>query len=220
MDRELQQFGQIRHLIWDFDGTLFDTYPIMIGNLCSALREFGHEAEPVEVQRLMLQSFGAARDHYADVFGLDRDALMAAYLRHDALASQQLAAVPMDGAREVLQRAVQTGRHNYIFTHRHVQQTWSYLQKHALAQCICDLVGPETPGFARKPAPDGIVLLMARHAIEPQTAVMVGDRQMDLASGRNAGIATAHLICPTVPEKLACTWRLQSLRALLPMMEI
>ena len=31
----------IRHFIWDFDGTLFDTYPVIIEDLNLALREFG-----------------------------------------------------------------------------------------------------------------------------------------------------------------------------------
>lgn len=212
-------FEKIRHIIWDFDGTLFDTCPIMIGNLQSALREFGFEADMLEAQQLMLQSFCAARNHYADRFGITRDALMEAYLRCDAQSARQPTALPMEGAEAVLRQAVATGRRNYIFTHRHVHETRAYLQHYDLLQYFSDLVGPETPGFARKPAPDGIVQLMQRHRIALESAVMVGNRQMDLESGRNAGISTAHLICPAAPEALDCTWCLHTLRDLLPMMK-
>jgi hypothetical protein len=39
--------SHIRHFIWDFDGTLFDSYPIIIGNLRSALQSYGYDCDPV-----------------------------------------------------------------------------------------------------------------------------------------------------------------------------
>ena len=42
-----------KHVIWDFDGTLFDTYPIIIQNLDNALREFGYTCDPLEAMKLM-----------------------------------------------------------------------------------------------------------------------------------------------------------------------
>jgi phosphoglycolate phosphatase-like HAD superfamily hydrolase len=50
MDRDMQQ---IRHFIWDFDGTLFDTYPVIIKNLRSALAEYGRDCDPVDAMRRM-----------------------------------------------------------------------------------------------------------------------------------------------------------------------
>ena len=58
-----------------------------------------------------------------------------------------------------------------------------------------------------KPAPDAVLYLMKAYNMDPETTVMVGDRECDLGSGRNAGIRTAHLICPVAPETLDCNWR-------------
>ena len=36
----------IQHFIWDFDGTLFDTYPVIIDDLRCALQEYGKDLDP------------------------------------------------------------------------------------------------------------------------------------------------------------------------------
>ena len=36
---------------------------------------------------------------------------------------------------------------------------------------------------------------------------MVGDREIDLASGRAAGIYGIHYVCKDVPQLLQCHWR-------------
>ena len=77
------------------------------------------------------------------------------------------------------------------------------------------ILGPDSEGFAWKPAPDGILRLMERHGMTREDTVMIGDRDCDLGSARNAGIRTAHLICPAVPQDLRCDWRLEDLRQLL-----
>ena len=47
---------------------------------------------------------------------------------------------------------------------------------------------------------------------------MVGDREIDLGSGRNAGVRTAHLVCALAPEELACDWRLHSFAQMLALL--
>jgi len=47
---------------------------------------------------------------------------------------------------------------------------------------------------------------------------MIGDRDCDLGSARNARIRTAHLICPAVPQELQCDWKLDDLRQMLEML--
>ena len=44
----MREMQNIRHFIWDFDGTLFDTYPLIIQKLCLALQKYGHDCDPIE----------------------------------------------------------------------------------------------------------------------------------------------------------------------------
>ena len=59
----------IRHFIWDFDGTLFDTYPVTIRAMGSALRDLGGDCDPTECMAAMLDTIGAALDLYSGRFG-------------------------------------------------------------------------------------------------------------------------------------------------------
>ena len=199
---------QIRHFIWDFDGTLLDTYPIIIENLRLALREFGHDCDPVEAMGLMLNCIGAAQTFYAEKFGIDRADLVAAYERYHRQATQKLLARPYAGVEKVLDQICATGRFNYIFTHRKQGETAAYLEKYGLSRYFRHIVGPGDEGFAVKPSPRAVQYLMEKYGMDPAQTVMVGDRDCDLSSGRNAGICAAHLVCAVVPEELECHWRL------------
>lgn len=198
----------IRHFIWDFDGTLFDTYPVIIENLNLALAEFGHSCDPVEAMGLMLRRIATAQRHYATAFGIDLQALVDGYEYHHRQANEQLRAEPMAGIREVLEAIRSSGRHSYIFSHRKPAETVLYLEKYGLSQYFRDIIGPGSEGFAEKPAPDAVLYLMRKYGMTPEQTLMVGDRDCDLGSARNAGIKTAHLVCPVVPEDLNCDWRL------------
>jgi phosphoglycolate phosphatase-like HAD superfamily hydrolase len=208
----------IRHFIWDFDGTLFDTYPTIIADLRSALQEWGGDCDPVLTMQMMLVNIPNARNYYADKYGIDRQALSDAYHRWHDKSTAFLAAQPMDGAREVLEKIRATGGLSYIFTHRSSVETRMYLQKYGLEEYFHDIIGPDTPGFAVKPAPDAVLHLMRKYDMRPNDTVMVGDRDCDLGSGRNAGIGSVHLVCAVAPEALECTWKLSSLRDMLELL--
>ena len=208
----------ICNFIWDFDGTLFDTYPVIIENLRRALNEFGYDCDPVEAMSLMLDTIPTALRHYADKFSIDRESLTAAYGNYKNEAAALLRAEPFAGVREVLDHIRATGRHSYIFTHRKQEETLAYLKKYELDGYFRDIIGPDFPHFAWKPAPDAVLYLMEKYQMDPAETVMIGDRDCDLGSGRNAGIHTAHMICATVQETLACDWRLHDFSQLLALL--
>lgn len=210
--------AQVQHFIWDLDGTLLDTYPAIISDLRAALREFGHDCDPVEAMELMLVNISNAARHYAKKFGLDYDTLMDVYHGIHNKTISGFTAKPMEGAKEVLEKICKSGRHNYIFTHRKDWETVEYLKKYGLDVYFRDIVGQDSPQFAFKPAPDAVLYLMEKYGMEPENTVMVGDRDCDLSSGRNAGIGTVHYVCAIVPETLNCDWRVESFSQMLEML--
>lgn len=208
----------IKHFIWDFDGTLFDSYPIIIATLRAALQEYGHDCDPVEAMRLMLQNIGVAQRYYADKFGIVYEDLIETYYSHHNRLNPQLAAEPMADVEKVLKKICESGRKNYIFTHRKCSTTAQYLEKYGLSQYFTEIVGPEAPNFAYKPSPDSLLYLMDKYGMTAEDAVMVGDRDCDLGSARNAGMGTVHFVCAAVPETLSCDFRFESYQEMLLML--
>ncbi len=212
---DMKELKAVRNFIWDFDGTLFDSYPMILGNMTDALRDLGYAADPGEMMGLMLQSVRVAMDVYARRLGITVDALFDAYSVYYRRSNAAMEAVPMADVEAVLTRIRDLGGKHFIFTHRDQTQTADYLRKYGLDGYFRESVGVGHPHFAWKPAPDAVRYLMEAYAMDPAQTVMVGDRDCDLASGRNAGIGTVHLLCPTVPEKLDCDWEFESLSAML-----
>ena len=204
--------------MWDFDGTLFDTYPVIIEDLNLALREFGRSCEPNQTMKLMLGRLAHAQKFYAKKFGIPMEDVIAAYERHHLRSNRELRAKPMAGVREILETVCATGRHNYIFSHRNPAETADYLEKYGLSQFFTHVIGPSSEGFAEKPAPDAVLYLMKTYNMAPEETDMVGDRECDLGSGRNAGIQTAHLLCATIPETLNCNWRFEHFKQMLDLL--
>ena len=97
--------------------------------------------------------------------------------------------VPFPDAREVLAAIVKNGGRNYLYTHRN-ETAMRYLEDAGFTELFADFVTAEE-GFPSKPAPDAVLALIARNGLDPADCIMVGDREIDGMSGKNAGIAGA-----------------------------
>ncbi len=63
------------YLIWDADGTLFDTYPALAKSIHSALREMGKNEAFEEVERLARVTMSHCYGTLSERHGVDGDAL-------------------------------------------------------------------------------------------------------------------------------------------------
>lgn len=174
----------IRHLFWDFDGTLYDTYPQITRALQDALREFSIAAPPAEALGLLKVSVYRAACYYADKNGLDVQAVMEAFHKyHDA----QMGFLPYAGLESCLRRLHDAGIRHYLYTHRDTRAV-EQLQRDGLYRYFADAV-TRTDGFPDKPAPDALLAMMARNGVRPEEAAMVGDRDIDIDAGHKAGMS-------------------------------
>ena len=181
---------RLRHFLWDFDGTLVDSYPGLTAMLLKACREAGFEVTPEYALELMKNSLGHAVTTLAAEHGMPREGLQAAVDRQneDALVRDY---PPIPGIPETLRALRAMGGQHYLVTHRG-RAALECLAHHGLLDLFTDTVTKED-GFPRKPAPDSVRHLLNKHCIDPAEAVMIGDRPLDTAAGRNAGILSCLL---------------------------
>lgn len=175
----------VRHLFWDFDGTLYDSYPNVTHAFLCTLDELGCSAlvTPREALSLLKVSVFSAAQHCAGMAGLDAARVMEVFARYHA---RESAFAPYAGLGECLRTLHAAGVRHYLYTHRD-HRAVEQLEQDGLWSLFSDGVTSED-GFPHKPAPDALRCLLARNAIDPTEAAMVGDRDIDIEAGNNAGI--------------------------------
>ncbi len=173
-----------KHILWDFDGTLFDSYPIMSGIFKEELKIIGHEEPLEEIMKQMQISMSHAMQHYEEKYQID-SIFLARYNEQRNL-QEPVKCLPFEEITALCKHICETGRKNYLYTHRGNSAT-DMLKRHGLYEYFSDFVTAEH-GFERKPSPNAILHLIKKHAMDPSESLMVGDRDLDMLSAKNAGI--------------------------------
>lgn len=174
-----------RHIIWDFDGTLFDTYPCTTMALSAALKKRGISVPDNELYSLLKQTVGTALSYCQEKFGLDET--LASDFRRIRESMEVDVCQPYPGVRELLSDVVAAGGYNYICTNRGAS-LFPMLERHGLLALFRGFATADD-GVALKPDPALNLLLIEKYSMDKSEAVIVGDRELDVVSGQRAGIA-------------------------------
>ncbi len=172
-------------LFWDFDGTLFDSYPLMSRALSRACASLGLPVAQEEALRLMKVSLDHAVRTLSGRLAVTAEDLYAAY-SGSAQETRPDDYPLMPRMAEILPALARDGCRHWLVTHRG-RSALEALAAKGLLPLFSGLVTKED-GFPRKPAPDAILHLLRAHGIDPAAACMIGDRPLDVEAGRNAGI--------------------------------
>lgn len=172
------------HFIWDYDGTLFDTYPIMADLFRIALQSRGIEESSINIRGNMEISMQHAIKYYKSLYQLDDDFFTRYFL---LLNKAEEEALPFPEVEDLLFAIHKNGGANFIFTHRR-ESPKRFLIKSGLDIYFDDVI-TSANNFARKPSPEAISYLIMEYKIPQYKALMIGDRDMDIMSAVNAGIA-------------------------------
>ncbi len=171
-----------QHAIWDFDGMLFNSYPHMATAFQKVLADRGEAATLDEILLPMKQSVGRA----FCVFGFS-EAEKRQYARYEAQTELVPVVRPFDGVPALLRAFCASGGRHYIYSHRN-SSVYAYLETYGLSDCFVDCVTGDQ-GFPGKPAPDALLHVLQKHGIPHDEAIMLGDREIDVQCGHNAGLS-------------------------------
>lgn len=97
---------------------------------------------------------------------------------------------PFDHAKIICESVAKNSGHNFLFTHRGTSAN-DYLKDAGMDNYFTECITSEY-GFKRKPAPDAIYYLLEKYNLNLLETVMIGDRDIDILSGKNAGILTCY----------------------------
>lgn len=170
------------NIIYDFDGTVADSYPYFTRALCLTLEHYGkHDSYAAVLGHLKISVRHALRYYNFDNRA-EAKKLMYEFYHKIALEEE----MPIKGAAEALEFARKQGKRNFLYTHsdefpRILLRKWGLLDEFTF---IID----STMNFPAKPAPDALNFLCERFSLDRDRSVMVGDRDIDVMAGLNAGM--------------------------------
>ena len=174
----------IKNIIWDFDGTLIDTYPLMIKAFKIALEEKNVSANESEIEKLLKIS----SEHAISYYQMD-DSFKKIWKDEEKKVSKEFSK-PFENVIDVLKYVISKGGKNYIVTHRDIT-TYDFLKYYNMENYFEDILTIEEAEF-RKPNDNMFKKLILRNNINVETTLSVGDRILDLIPSMNVGLLTCY----------------------------
>lgn len=178
----------IRNILWDFDGTLVDTYPAMTYALSQTLRSIGISMEFNLIDGLVRRSLSGCIETIHQRYGASAEDLRAGFRSHySAIPPAKQPLFP--GVVEVCKAVLKAGGVNVIVTQRSTESTMQILGAHSVAHLFAGVISSQD-GFPPKPDPGMVREAIRRHRLIPSQTLLVGDRELDIQAGVAAGVAT------------------------------
>ncbi len=174
-------------VLFDFDGTLADSEPLITASMIAALGQHGHDVTAEQVRDV----FGPPLDVMlrvlaGDLSPADLESIRVAYFE-DYNGNQLPRIQPFDGAEALLDALEASNVAVALVTNKIEASAHRQLEAMHWQERFALVVGADTTGLA-KPAAEPALYALERLGVAPERAAFVGDQDPDVACGLAAGI--------------------------------
>lgn len=177
--------GRPRAVVFDLDGTLFDSLSLVLAGLTHVLEPFGRRP----TMDVFAHLGGPPHRFMAELLppGADVHAVLARFRDYHLAHSHRIA--PYEGARPLLRRLRAAEVPVAVWTGRDRLSTDWLLERHGLGEFLAASVcGDDLP--SHKPDPAGLASILSRLALAPAEVLLVGDADVDVLGGAACGVPT------------------------------
>ena len=173
----------IKNLIFDFDGTISDSYPIFVRIVRQVAKDFDVEVTMSDEE--LLDKLVVNVKHCMDNmnFRCELHERGQAFWGYQRQYYKEFQAFPE--IKPILEKSLALGKKNYIYTHSG-DIVLKMLKNMGLDGYFTGVVTADH-GFPSKPAPDALFYLCKTYGLDPSESLMIGDRDIDTMAGNNAG---------------------------------
>ena len=194
-----------RSVVFDLDGTLVDSLPLVLGAIAHALEPFGPRPTMDIFARL-----GGPPERFMPTLLDDARNVPEALRRMEKFHREHHHLIrPFDGVGAVLEQLRTRGVQVAVWTGRERETTEWLLREHGLGGFFATVVcGDDLP--THKPDPQGLAEILRRLAAAAHETLLVGDADVDVLGGVACGVDTLLIqhtrnVDPEVREK---SWRM------------
>ena len=175
----------IHACIWDLDGTLLDSYDVILDSLQETMKHYGHTYDREYLRKyVILHSVHQFIRGFAEKEGLQFEMVYQYYTTLQDAGNDKVKLIK--NAKQTLQLLKRKGVRNYVYTHKdHTAK--QVLEDLGIAEYISYTITGDD-GFAKKPDPEGLRYLLDKFKLNPEYCTYVGDRRLDEEAGKRTGI--------------------------------
>jgi HAD superfamily hydrolase (TIGR01509 family) len=212
----------LKLIVWDFDGTLADTRPLIEDGMLSALKALGL---PSALMDKWLACVGlpveeGIRRTFDVTDGPEMERILRLYRSYNWAGNADLIR-PYPGMQELVAELGAKGVKQAIATSKRYRALEPQLADFGWTDTFYPVVTPDRVTFP-KPHPESLEICLRAHALAPKDALMIGDTLFDLdmanaakvpCIGLTYGFATKEQLAAATP--LACANDVAELRIIL-----
>ena len=186
----------LQAIIFDLDGVLIDSEPLMRFAFAASYRQvIGAGEPPIEAY---LEHMGESFPHIMQHLGLP----ITLWQPYRALCQQHLDRITLfPESRALLERAAARGRRLALLTGKDRARTMQLLEHFQLDQ-LFDLVVASDELSRPKPDPEGMLRALEQLSCPPEAAVMIGDAVSDILCAQRAGVPAIAVTWGIKPERV------------------
>lgn len=183
-------------VIFDLDGTLLNTINDLGSSVNDVLKYYGLPEHSIEeymkmvgngMKRLLLSSLPPEQTERIDIeqaFDMFQKIYAEKYMEHT---------VPYDGIPELVEWLYHSGIKLAVNSNKRDDYTKSLIDKYFTHIPFVQVLG-ERPGIPRKPDPSAALEIAAEMGESPEKLLYIGDSEVDIETGKNAGMDTVGVI--------------------------
>jgi len=181
-------FSIINTVLFDFDGTLLDSYDLIADSWRSTAMRFASRdlSDDEVISTLGEMLIDSMRRLFPEADAEAAVEYFRAYQKEIFLDRIRL----FDGAEELLRALKKAGYKNALVTSRMRASTYRALEKFGIGDLFeAVITASDTEKF--KPDPEPIFTILDMIGSKPEESIIVGDSAQDIEAGKNAGTFTA-----------------------------
>ncbi len=175
----------MRAYIWDLDGTLLNSYGVIVEGAVRTAAEAGLDDSAEDVLKAGKQESGTAYLNSVSArSGVPFKQLWEQYRANSHGLDSRITLTA--GAEETLRRLQREGAVHFVYTHRG-DSSGPILERLGILDCFREIVTSRN-GFSPKPSGEGVRYLVEKYGLDPAKTWYVGDRSLDVFCANDAGV--------------------------------
>jgi len=174
--------------IWDFDGTLIDTYPEILGKYKKVLGDVEFDYEKIKYLHKRFASKGAI-EYIEKNYNITREEFLKRYKEVDLEKERHGVITPIYDAIDLCKEIKRKNKRNFIVSDSS-EKIFEMLKEFGILELFEEVIYRDNVKYTGKPNPNGYKYLIDKYKLECDKTLSIGDRDLDVITSQKVDIKT------------------------------